>query len=347
MRKAAALIIAVLVLAHAACGPGGDAVNRGIFAHSRLDYVEGQDGVSSIQFDKDITLWTFADTIIPLKSSGNKSSSTMISNSIAWTERITAANCGNIRFNYFMESGRVAQFIKNRKGENPLKNRLWALDGVRTGNGVYVYYAHVYVPDPSKFLDFSIKYTGLAKWDVKDGWKPGDGFEFRRGAVLFPEGYPVFGAAATLRDGYVYVAGHSKRGNAFPVSIARVKEADIENPHAYEFLDASGGWTSDYGRCGYFSGDVAGECSLSYNSYYKCWDMFYARMFTGEIVHVQFGDFGELPGVSGRVIYRAKKPGNGKMWPYSAKEIFSEGGKTFIIYIDPEKYQPVLLEYKR
>ncbi|NLV66500.1 MAG: DUF4185 domain-containing protein [Spirochaetes bacterium] len=340
--------ILVFLLAVFTCC-GGNAVNRGIFAPSRLDHIKGQDGVSSIPFDENTTLWTFADTIIPIneKDKSAPDGYTMISNSLAWTEKITPSNVSSVKFSYYTENGRVSQFIKNSRRENPLHHRLWALDGLRIGNRVYVYYAHIFVPDHTKFLEFTVKYIGLAVWDVPHNWSPGAGFDFRRTGILFPEGSPFFGAAAMIRDGYVYLAGHSKRGDAHPLSFARVKSEKIGDFKAYEFLDAAGCWNSDLQQCGYFFGDVAGECSLAYSEYYGAFDLFYARMFTGETVHVSFGSFSSIPGAQGRVIYRPAPHEKGKMWPYSGKEIFSSGKTTYLIYIDPEIYQPILVEYNR
>lgn len=338
--------ILFLSLAALLCCGGGTA-NRGVFAPSRLDYIRGQDGVSSIVFDDNTTLWTFADTIIPLPGGKEKNECTMISNSIAWTERITPGNVSSIKFTYHTENGIVAQFIKNTKREDPLHHRLWALDGLRIGSRVYVYYAHIFVPDHTKFLDFTVKYIGLAVWDIPDNWKPGDGFDFKRTGILFPGGSPFFGAAAMTRDGYIYLAGHSKRGEAHPLSFARVKTGRVSDFRSYEFLDRDGKWTADLKKCGYFIGDVAGECSLSYNEYYGVFDLFYARMFTGETVHISFKSFSHLPSADGRVIYTPAPHEKGKMWPYSGKEIFSSGKTTYLIYIDPEIYQPILVEYNR
>ena len=192
--------ILVFLLAVFTCC-GGNAVNRGIFAPSRLDHIKGQDGVSSIPFDENTTLWTFADTIIPIneKDKSAPDGYTMISNSLAWTEKITPSNVSSVKFSYYTENGRVSQFIKNSRRENPLHHRLWALDGLRIGNRVYVYYAHIFVPDHTKFLEFTVKYIGLAVWDVPHNWSPGAGFDFRRTGILFPEGSPFFGAAAMIR----------------------------------------------------------------------------------------------------------------------------------------------------
>ncbi len=331
-------------------------MEHGIFAPSRLESVIGQDGVCSINFSEDITLWTFADTITGRwksdkgRLSGDKNEAVMegmLSNSIAWSEKITEKNFKEIKLSFYKENGHAAQFIKNRKDENPLKHRFWALDGFRDGERVYVYYLHVYVPDPSRLLEFDVLYVGLAKWDIPRGWKPGERMDFKRLGPVFGKGAPYFGAAVMKRDGYVYLAGHYKKNFLeFPLSIARARAGDVENSRAYSFLSRSGEWTGDIRDAGPFLGDVSGECSLSYNDYLNEYIIIYSEIFTGNIKSVGFKDFTGLPSAEKKVILKIKKESGSAMWPYSGKEIFSSGSSLFLIYIDQVRYQPFLVELK-
>ncbi len=349
-------VFLLLPIIYISCAHNTKAIERGIFAPSRLESVIGQDGVCSIKFSDNITLWTFADTITGRWKSeegrlaAEKKDSVpdgMLSNSIAWSEKITEDNYRDIKLNFYKENGRTAQFIKNRKDENPQKHRFWALDGFRSGNKVYVYYLHVYIPDHRKFLNFEVLNVGLARWDIPDKWKPGDEINFRRLGPLFGKGLPCFGAAVMERDGYIYLAGHFKKGSSeFPLSVSRVRIEDVEKPGKYSFLSNSGEWVSDIKSAGAFIGDVSGECSLSYNDYLKEYVIIYSKVFTGDIALVRFNNFKKLPSAESKIVYRVKRKESGAMWPYSGKEIFSSGESMFLIYIDPEKYQPMLVELK-
>jgi hypothetical protein len=350
------LCIILLTLTLTACAHNPKVIEHGIFAPSRLESVIGQDGVCSIPFSDEITLWTFADTITGkwksekgrLAADKNEASMDgMLSNSIAWSEKITSINFKDIRLNFYKENGRAAQFIKNKKDESPFKHRFWALDGFRSGNKVYIYYLHVYIPDHTNFLNFDILNVGLARWDIPHGWKPGDRIDFRRLGPLFGNGTPYFGAAVMERDGYVYLAGHFKKDKTqFPLSIARVPVKDVENSRAYEFLSQGGEWISDIKNAGSFIGDVSGECSLSYNDYLKEYVIIYSQVFTGNVVSVRFKDFADFTKAGRELILKVNKTEGPAMWPYSGKEIFSSGRSLFLIYIDPERYQPLLVEVK-
>lgn len=348
-------ILILLFIIISGCLTKPSVIEHGIFAPSRHEYVLGQDGVCSIQFDDTLTLWTFADTILGKWKTGNGPvssletdtiSDAMISNSLAWSERITSKNFRNIKLSYLTEDGRPTQFIKNRSGEDPLYHRFWALDGVRVGNRVYVYYLHVYVPDYTKLLDFKVLYSGLAVWYIPEGWRPGDPVRFKRLGQMFQGEYPAYGASVMLKDGYVYLAGHFKKGDRFPLSFARVQDYKIEDITAYEFLTAGGVWVKDIDAAGEFFGDVSGECSISYNSRLNKYILIYSKIFTGEITAVSFAGFDSMSEAEHATVYVPKKKEGAPMWPYSGKEIFSEDGRIFIIYIDPMIYQPMLIELK-
>lgn len=355
LKKSFIISLLVLLAITAGCRTSPSVLEHGVFATSRHEYVLGQDGVCSIQFSDSVTLWTFADTILGRWKNGTgpvssleKDTETegMLSNSLAWSDRITSANFKNIRLSFLTEDGKVTQFIKNRRDEDPLYHRFWALDGVRIGNRVYVYYLHVFVPDYRRMLEFSVLYSGLAVWDIPEGWRPGDEIEFRRLGPLFKGDSPAFGASAMLKDGYIYLAGHCKRGNKFPLSFARVREEMVEDAGAYEFLSGEGTWQKEIKKAGEFFGDVSGECSISYNSGLKKYLVIYSRIFSGEIVAVNFSGFDKLPEAGINTVYTPSRKDGGGIWPYSGKEIFSEGRRIFIIYIDPLIYQPMLIELK-
>jgi hypothetical protein len=227
----------IILLFFLSCTDNPVAVEHGIFAPSRLKSVIGQDGVCPIDFGDNITLWTFGDTITGtwkndkgLLSSDQKEAiiDGMISNSIAWSEKITENNYKDIPFSFYKKNGRVKQFITNNKDEDPLRHRLWAFDGFRYKDRVYVFYAHIFVPDYREFLNFEVLYTGIARWDIPQGWKIGDDFNFKRLGILFEKGSPFFGAGVMIKDDDIYLVGHFKKGKKeFPISIAKANIDDV------------------------------------------------------------------------------------------------------------------------
>ena len=347
-----ALIILLLSLS---CANNPVAVEHGIFATSRLESIIGQDGVCSIDFGDNITLWTFGDTITgKWKNDKDRIESEhknavidgMLSNSIAWSEKITENNYKDIQFSFYKKNGRVQQFIKYNKEEDPLKHRLWALDGFRYKDRVYVFYVHIYVPDYREFLNFEVLYTGIAKWDIPQGWKIGDDFNFKRLGMLFENGLPSFGAAVMIKDDYIYLAGHFKKGEKeFPISIARANINDAENRSSYSFLSSKGEWVTDIKEAGDFIGDVSGECSLSFNDYLKEYIIIYSKAFTGDLAIVRFKEFKKFPKSKSLTVHKTNRLiESNKLGPYSGKEIFSSNNRIFAIYIDSVKYQPILVE---
>lgn len=344
-----------IILLTFSCGEKPDVTEHGIFAPHRLESVIGQDGVCSIEFNDKITFWAFADTILGEWNSEKKIVSpllkddavfkTMIPNSLAWTVKPDSKNISNLRFNYFREKGEVAPFIKTGKNEDPMKHRLWAVDGLRINNTMYVFYLHMFVPDPSKLLEFETLYSGLAKWEIPEGWQPGDPVNFKRVSELFGNNPPAFGSTVMERKGYIYTAGHYKgEGLNFPIKIARVKKENIENRGSYTFLKKDGTWADDIRESDSFLNDVSGECSLTWNEYLGEYVIIYVRVFTGEIVLVRFKDFRDLASAEKKTVYKIPGERAGEMWHYSGKEIFSSGKSIFMIYINPDIYQPMLVE---
>ena len=347
--------VLVILLFPLSCANNPVAVEHGIFAVSRLESIIGQDGVCSIDFGDNITLWTFGDTITGnwkndkgrIESDQNEAViDGMLSNSLAWSENITENNYKDIQFYFYKKNGRVKQFIENNNNEDPLRHRLWALDGFRYKDRVYVFYAHIFVPDYREFLKFEVLYTGIARWDIPQGWEIGDEFDFKRLGILFEKGEPSFGAAAMIKDNYIYLAGHFQKGEKeFPISIARANIDDAEKRSSYSFLSSEGEWVSDIKEAGNFIGDVSGECSLSFNEYLKEYIIIYSKAFTGDLAIVRFKEFKKFPKSKSLTVHKNNiLIESNKLWPYSGKEVFSLNNRIFAIYIDPVKYQPILVE---
>ena len=299
MKRLIPVLLLGVIIASASCDVRVD--NLGVFGKAANSDVLGQDGVTPIPFDEKTCLWTFGDTILGswkgdvsayATFSDRVNVSSMLSNSLAFTDAPTDVNVSSLKFRFYREKGRVVQFIRYRKGEKPGRDRLWAADGIRAGNCVYVYYMNIRITDPKSPLSFKLNGIGLARWRVPEGWKPGQRVEFERLPDVFPSGFPAFGTCVIKQGEYLYTIGHySSQGLSSPVKIARVKINSIEKGQEYEFLTREGFWVKDIDKAEQFLGDVMGECSLSYNRFLKRYVIVYCQMFTGKIVMVSFKDF--------------------------------------------------------
>lgn len=329
---------------------------EGIFGEDRLRSVLGQDGVTPIPValrnGTTMFLWTFGDTLLgdwkgPINATATLNFSeiadmkAMPPNTLALSSVPDDDNYKNLKFDYFTDSGTVKEFLKYEPGENPLKRRFWADDGIQIEDTVYVYYMGVDVTEEKTFLPFKFTDTGLAKWRMPDKWDINKaGFE-RLKNFSIPD--IAIGDGVIMRDGYVYLLGRASKNGAGLGSLcfARVRPADIETAGKYEYLTSSGTWDKkDYGI---FFDDVCGEASLSYDEQLKKYSIVYMSAKTQEINLVTFDDFNDFP--SKYVRTPVYKPAPKKdVFYYSAKEIFRTGKFIYIIYINPPIYQPMLVK---
>jgi hypothetical protein len=349
-----------IALVCASCGREVEVEPLGVFAPSRLAHVLGQDGVAPVRFDDTLTLWTFGDTILGSWKGDVSAAATfseraiisnMLSNSLAFSGTPSPESIGGIEFSYYTEKGKISPFIRNRPGENPARTRLWALDGIRLGGTVYVYYLDIRIDDPGKPMAFSLRGTGLARWDVPPGWKKGDAVDFRRRENLFGGDEPAFGGSVIEKDGFLYTVGQfSTKDFKSYARIARVPAGDIEKRSAYRFLAPGGCWTGNIRESLALFGDVSGECTLSYNAALRNYLIVYCKLFKGEIAVVPFADFRELDSPDVKTVYTPpalpRKGDRQEHFYYSGKEIFAEGRNIFVIYINPADYQPYLVRVK-
>jgi hypothetical protein len=341
------------------CGAGVE--NLGIFGTSRMEQVLGQDGVTPIPISDTITIWTFGDTILgswrgDISASATFSEKTdiidMISNSLAFTEKPGDDNLPNLKFNFQKKNGKVCQFINHTGSENPKYDRFWAVDGLRIGGRVYVYYLIIKISGSAQPLSFRLTGIGLAKWDIPAGWKPGDNADFKRLPDLFKKNdFPAFGTCVLNKNGYIYTVGqYVSKDKSSPIKAARVKTDNIEKGSEYEFLAKDGTWIKDAAKADPFLGDVMGESSLSYNEKLGKYVILYCQIWTGKIIMVTFGDFSELATAEKREIYEMPKLNTKGMdynsFYYSGKEIFSTDKFIYAICINPVEYQPYLLRIK-
>ena len=327
------LLPLVLVLILFQCSKQFNVTDYGIFAPSRLAYVKGQDGCTPIDFNESTTIWTFGDTI---------TDDGMLSNSLAFTEKIDESKIKNISFRFYTENGRVVEFIKYHENENPVKERLWPFDGIRIGNKVYVYYVHVAIEDPSKPLSFTIKESSIAYWDVPKQWDSGKRIAFVRSKNISREGI-AFGASVLEMDEYLYVVGHGSKDNRSYLIIARVNKNEIMQFTKYEFLQGDSNWGKDIQKTKTLFEDVAGECSLHYDNNLSSFVLVYCQLFTGNIILCMAKSIEALPQAKKIIVYTPPKNDGTSMMYYSAKTIAQLKRNVFIVYMNPLTYQPYLI----
>jgi hypothetical protein len=274
----------------------------------------------------------------------------MLSNSLAFSPPLDMENIRDLPMTFYRERGEVVPFIKLNKDESPFKNRIWPFDGIRLGNRVYFYYVRITVTDPKEYLGFRVDHTGLSRWDIPAGWKQGDPVKVKRLGPIFPGEYPFFGTSILRQGDWLYLTGHHpdpSRGKT-PVSIARVKPENIEEADSYRYLGREGYWTDDITRAEGYPEDTMGECSLSYNNILQKYILVYCQSGTGNINALSFSSFQGIRQGKNTTLY---KPGplssaEGE-WPkqyYTARQVMKTGDALWIIYIHPEKYQPMLIQ---
>jgi hypothetical protein len=347
-------IILILLLCH--CSQRVE--NLGVFGESRNRDVLGQDGVTPIPFNDEITMWTFGDTILGSWKEAVSVYATfeerinqeeMISNSLAFTPRITTENITRLDFTFYKRNSRVVQFIDYKRGENPKFDRLWALDGIRLKDALYVFYLRIRIVKSGDPFGFALRAVGLARWNIQPEWDVGDAVAFVRLPDLFPREHPAFGAAVIERDGYLYTVGqYTNEREGSPIKVARVPVERIERAEEYAFLTRDGRWVRNVADAAPFLGDVMGECSLAYNRYLRQYVIVYCQVWTGKIIMVSFREFAELSRAVKRVIFTmpALTIKGREAWYYSGKEIFSRGSMLYAIVINPAEYQPALLKIR-
>jgi len=345
-------IILILFLCH--CSQRVE--HLGVFGESRSRDVLGQDGVTPVPFSDKITMWTFGDTILGTWKEAVSVYATfeerinqeeMISNSLAFTQRISTENITRLDFTFYKRNGRVVQFIDYKGKENPKFDRLWALDGIRLGDIMYVFYLRIRIVKAGDPFGFALRAVGLARWGIQPEWDVGDVVAFERLPDLFPWDHPAFGAAVMERDGYLYTVGqYTNEREGSPVKVARVPVEGIEQAEEYAFLGRDGRWIRNVADAAPFLGDVMGECSLSYNRYLRRYVIVYCQVGTGKIIMVSFREFAELSRAVKRVVFTmpALKIKGREAWYYSGKEIFSRENILYAIVINPAEYQPALLK---
>ncbi|MCX7678365.1 MAG: DUF4185 domain-containing protein [Spirochaetes bacterium] len=349
-------ILVISISVFSICSPRVEPM--GLFAPSRLNHVIGQDGVAPIPFRENLLLWSFGDTIIgkwkndilTYEFREKAIVEEMLPNSLGFTTHITKDSIANLKFEYYREDGKIVPFLRLAPGENPYRIRLWALDGIRLQNRVYVFYVKIRIDEPGKPFAFTSLGTGVARWDVPHEWKKGMRVHFKRKDGIFSSNEPVFGGSVFEKDGFLFITGQ-KTHNDFKSYgyIARVPKEYIDDRSKYEFFSTEKTWTSDLQRALPLFGDVAGEWTLSYNHALNAYIGVYCRFGKNEIALAKFSDFNELVSSPAKTVYNlpdldTKRESH--QFYYSAKEVYSNGNEIYVIYINPIEYQPYLVRIR-
>jgi hypothetical protein len=349
-------ILFLLLLAPAAYGAP---VNEGVFAPERLSSVLGQDGVTPIPIKgPDGTmalLWTFGDTILggwkgavvttaTLDFGAMADMTAMPCNTMALSPALSSSNYRSPGLVFYAPGGAVKEFIGYREGENPFVKRIWAAGGAHLGENIYVYYMDVDI-DKTVTGGFVFRGGGLARARLPRKAGP-EAFAFERVDGFSAPGLAV-GDSALRRGKYLYALGRlSKAGDGRLTSLAllRVKPRYVEDFSRYEFLTNKGKWSRK--ERGAFFDDVGGEASLVFDPVKKIYRIIYMSFAEQKVKAAEFRGFRGFAKAPAAVPLYAPPSKPGALY-YSAKEIFSDAGNIYLIYMDPSIYQPVLVRVPR
>ncbi len=351
------ILSAVLAAPAAAVGPE----NLGVFAPSRLEAVLGQDGVTPIPVrtpdGRNFLFWTFGDTILgdwkgPVVTTATVNFNdaadlkAMPPNAAAWTiVPPSSSSLAALKFNFFMNDGKVSQPIPYLEGEDPFVKRLWAAGGAQAKNALYVYFMDIELEREKGPMAFRPLGTGLAKAKIGTDFPPAAiSFERLKGFNL--PGF-IAGDGVVERKGHLYLAARAARAgdaNFDALCFLRVRKSRVEDASAYQRLLPSGKWGR--GDPALFFDDMGGEVSLTWDPARKEYTVFYMSSREQSVKMMIFRDFADLPrGAAAKPVY-APPPKPGHLY-YSAKEIWRDEKRVHVIYMDPAVYQPVLVSFDR
>ncbi len=222
----------------------------------------GADGVYSVAFPEDKTVWLFGDTWIGKIRDGRHVEATLINNSLA-LQRGKDPATATVQFYYRQAvDGHPEPFIRPSDG----KNWFWMYDGVLAPDGLYLFLIELERAEPSGFRMIG---TWLAQIANPSDSPPDWNVRLKRipWARFSPSGDLFFGSAILEDGGFFYIYGidedvrngwHHKY-----MIVARVPKDRLWDIDQWRFL-ADGAWTSDMGAITRLCGEMANEYSVSF-----------------------------------------------------------------------------------
>ena len=239
--------VLVLALWLTACAPKPLVTVSELSAYNGLfDREEGwtgADGVYSVAFPEDKTLWLFGDTWVGKIRDGRHVEATLINNSLAMQQGKDPATA-TVQFYYRQAvDGHPEPFIRPSDG----KSWFWMYDGVLAPDGLYLFLIELERAEPAGF-----RLTGT--WLAQVGNPSDSPLDWRISlkripwARFSPSGDLFFGSAILEDGGFFYIYGidedvrngwHHKY-----MIVARVPKDHLWDLDQWRF-HADGAWTSD------------------------------------------------------------------------------------------------------
>jgi hypothetical protein len=213
-----------------------------------------QDGSQAIAVDGG-TLWSFGDTFWGDPQPGQPPRNSQIRGAHCATLGFLPAGATNLppALSYYTNAdGRAANPLALLPGEDEKHRRLWPTGAVLAGPHIYLYYSVIETTEAPGPWNFHGVGGGLAVAD-----KPLS--PFRR---LQPEGdwkFPVEPMQAVRENGVLYLLEVSTKPRG--LLLARVAEAQIEHPQAYEFYTGVG-WSKERAQAKVVLSEAYGQVSV-------------------------------------------------------------------------------------
>ncbi|MBM3973466.1 MAG: DUF4185 domain-containing protein [Planctomycetes bacterium] len=211
------------------------------------------------------TLWTFGDTFLGTRNpDGSPAYAGDRSNTLALLPAGERDFPPKLR--YLRSGDGVAKApLALLDGENQKTRRLWPLAGVQLGGHSYMFYGLLDVTGPGPW-GFKPVGTGLARSEQP----------FATYERLAPTGggWPIDPTSIVRRDGWLYLYTprrfHGEQELRSGLLIARVRPADVEQPHDYEFFAGLGdrgvpSWTAHVEDAIEAADGVWGQASVAWH----------------------------------------------------------------------------------